>query len=147
MEGRGFKALAKRLWGSWATRSLAVGGVATAVDVSVLLFCVHFFQLPNPVAAMCGVAVGSTLTFFANRHFAFKANQAPGELGPQLFRFVATTAVAMVVHAGVVHVLADRLDVEVVIAKFIADILVFSVGQLLILRYIVFPEKRQSRSA
>ena len=140
--GRGLRGKLKGLLGSWATRSLAIGAVATAVDVSILLTCVHFFDLPNPVAAMAGVLVGSTLTFFLNRRFAFKAVQ--GEVGPQLLKFSVTTAIAMGIHAGVVWLLADHFGLEVVIAKFIADILVFSVGQLLVLRYVVFPEKQQA---
>lgn len=129
-------------WESWATRSLAIGSVATVIDVAVLVFCVELLHAPNPIAAMVGVTFGATFTFFANRHFAFR-DHTP-DVAPQAMRFVVTTATAMVIHASLVYVFANKLGVPVVIAKIMADILVFSVGQLLVLRYFVFPEKRAS---
>jgi Kef-type K+ transport system membrane component KefB len=57
-------------------------------------------------------------------------------------KFVLSTCVAMVIHASLIYFLADRLRIPVVLAKFMADILVFSVGQLLVLRYFVFPRRR-----
>jgi putative flippase GtrA len=130
------------LWGwakhTWVTRSMAISSAATVVDVTVLVICVEVFRLPNPVAAMVGVSCGSLVTFFANRHFAFRDHNP--ELVPDVLKFVLTTLVAMVIHALIVYALANRLRVPVVIAKLCADILVFSVGQLLALRYIVFPK-------
>ena len=110
------------------------------VDVAVLLLCVKVLRLPTPVGAGMGVGVGSTLTFFANRRFAFR-DQSP-EVGPQFLKFAGSTAIAMVIHATLVGMLADRVGINVVLAKLCADVLVFSVGQLLILRYIVFPRKK-----
>lgn len=139
-EGHGFKAFLSRVVHSWATRSLAIGAFATAVDVGVLLATLHFLKFPKPVAAMSGVLVGSTLTFFLNRRFAFdQKNQE--DLGPQLLKFVVTTGLAMGVHAGVVWLLSVHFHLYVVFAKFAADILVFSVGQLFIFKYIVFRKK------
>jgi putative flippase GtrA len=137
---RSFKALAAWAWDSWATRSLAMSSAATVVDISVLVFCVELLGLPNPVAAMVGVTFGSAFTFFANRHFAFRDHHP--DLAPQVMKFVLTTAVAMVIHASLVYIFADRLRIPVVFAKIIADIIVFSVGQLLVMRYFIFPKKR-----
>ncbi|HZA52324.1 MAG TPA: GtrA family protein, partial [Myxococcaceae bacterium] len=106
---RGLLALLKWCWHSWATRSLAVGAAATVLDVAVLLVCVKVFRLPNPVGAMVGVLFGSTFTFFANRHFAFRDHNP--NLAPQAAKFVLSTIAAMLVHAQVVYVFADRLDV------------------------------------
>ena len=130
----------KWAWNSWATRSLAVGGVATVVDVCVLLVCKHFLHLMTPVCAAIGVLVGSTLTFFLNRHFAFRDHKEPA--APQAVKFALATGVCMLIHAGLVGFLTDRLGVPVVVSKLIADICVFSVGQLLVLRYLVFPKKK-----
>ena len=137
---RGLLALLKWCWHSWATRSLAVGAVATVLDIAVLLVCVKAFRLPNPVGAMVGVLCGSTFTFFANRHFAFRDHNP--NLAPQAAKFVLTTIAAMLVHAQIVYVVADRLDVPVVLAKLCADVLVFTVGHMLLLRYFVFPKKK-----
>ncbi len=134
------RALALKAWRSWATRSLAVGAAATALDVVILLSAVKYFGLPNPVGAAIGVAFGTTFTFFANRHFAFRDRRP--ELAPQAIKYVVTTLPAMAVHAALVGLLADRFGVPVVISKFIADVLVFLVGNLLILRYVVFPRSK-----
>ncbi|HEX4622679.1 MAG TPA: GtrA family protein [Myxococcaceae bacterium] len=86
---------------------------------------------------MIGVTFGSAFTFFANRHFAFRDHHP--DLAPQAMKFILSTCVAIVIHASLIYLLADRLRIPVVIAKFMADIIVFSVGQLLVLRYFVFP--------
>ena len=131
-----FRAVVQRVLKSWAARSLQVGALATIVDIAVLLVCVRILKLPTPVGAAAGVAIGSTITFFLNRAFAFRAQGTP--VAGQAVRFIASTLVAMSIHAALVGILADRFDVEVVVAKIIADVLVFSVGQLLVLRFLVF---------
>jgi putative flippase GtrA len=115
-----------------------VGAVATLVDVCILLVCVKALHLITPVSAMIGVLVGSTLTFFLNRHFAFRDKNP--QVAHQAVKFATATGVCMLIHGGMVGVLTDRLGVPVVVSKLIADICVFSVGQLLVLRYLVFPK-------
>ncbi len=132
-----------RLTRGWATRSLAVGAVATLVDVCVLLVCVRLLGFPNPLGAAVGVTVGSTVAFFGNRIFAF--GDAEPQMAPQVVRFVAATSVGIALHASLVHVLADLFTVPVVLAKLIADLAVFGLGQLFLLRYVVFPEAREPR--
>ena len=122
----------------WVSRSLMVGAAATALDILILLICVKLFAMANPVGAMVGVVFGSTFTFFANRHFAFRDHKP--QLAPQAMKFVLTTFAAMLVHAYLVHLLADRLGLNVVLSKMVADVAVFTVGQLFVLRYIVFPK-------
>jgi putative flippase GtrA len=132
--------LLRWVWESWATRSMAVGGVGALLDIGVLLVCVHAFGLPNPLGAMVGVAVGCTFAFFANRHFAFR-DHTP-EIAPQALKYALSTAGAMLIHASLVWLLADRWGLPVVLAKVIADFLVFTVGQLLVMRYVVFPKRK-----
>jgi putative flippase GtrA len=132
-----------RLFQGWAPRSLAVGAVATGVDICVLLCCVRWLGFPNPLAAAVGVAVGSTVAFFGNRTFAF-LDCAP-EMAPQATRFVLTTGVGLVAHASLVHVLADMFAVPVVLAKLVSDLAVFGVGMLFLLRYVVFPRSEKPR--
>lgn len=136
---RGLVALIKWAWHSWATRTLAVGAGATAIDVCILLLCVKLFRLPNPLAAMVGVLVGSVFTFFANKFFAFRDHNP--KLAPQAAKFAVATAVGMLIHAQFVYLFADRMGFNVVLAKFAADIVVFTVGQMLVLRYFIFPKK------
>ena len=131
-----FRALVQRVMRSWAARSLQVGALATVVDICVLLLCKKILKLPTPVGAAAGVAIGSTLAFFLNRSFAFRAQGTP--VTGQAVRFIISTLIAMSIHAPLVGILADWLDVPVVVAKLIADVFVFSIGQLLALRFLVF---------
>jgi putative flippase GtrA len=119
-----------------------VGAAATLLDIAVLLVCVKGFRLPNPLGAMVGVLFGSTFTFFANRHFAFRDHNP--SLAPQAAKFAVTTIAVMLAHAQIVYVFADRLDVPVVLAKLCADVIVFTVGHMLLLRYFVFPKRKPS---
>jgi putative flippase GtrA len=137
-----FRAVVDRVLKSWAARSLQVGALATVVDVCVLLVCKKVLKLPTPVGAAIGVAIGSTVAFFLNRSFAFRAQGTP--VTGQAVKFIISTLIAMSIHAPLVGILADWLDVPVVVAKLGADVLVFSVGQLLVLRFLVF---RKSPSA
>lgn len=131
-----FRALVQRVMASWAARSLQVGALATIVDVCVLLVCKKVLNLPTPVGAAIGVAVGSTLAFFLNRAWAFRARGTP--VAGQAVKYVISTLIAMSIHAPLVGILADWLDVPVVVAKLAADVLVFSVGQLLAMRFLIF---------
>lgn len=155
-----FRAVALRVWRSWATRSLAIGGIATVVDVVVGLSAISI-GLSTRVGAMAGVAVGAAFTFFANRYFAFREHDP--KLAKPALKFLLATCVAMLVHGQLVVVLCRAFGVEqadpggftmapppkgdgahvlFVVAKMIADVAVFSVGQLLVLRYLVFPKRR-----
>jgi putative flippase GtrA len=117
-----------------------VGAVATLVDVGVLLAALRWLHASSAEGAMLGVAVGSTVAFLGNRRFAFRS--AATAWRPEALRFVAGTAVGMGVHAMLVRTLADRVGVPVVLAKLVSDVCVFTFGQLLLLRFFVFPVRR-----
>jgi len=138
-----FRALVQRGMRSWAARSLQVGALATVVDVCVLVVCKKVLKLPPPVAAAIGVAIGSTIAFFLNRSFAFRAQGTP--VTGQAVKFIISTLIAMSIHAPLVGILADWLDIQVVIAKLLADVLVFSIGQLLAMRFLIF--RKSARNA
>src|SRR5437773_10217004 len=128
MAAQTMKALAKKLWRSWATRSLAIGGIATVLDILVGTTCLSLLAVPTRFAAMCGVVVGATFTFFANRYFAFKEHNP--KLTKPALKFVLATSASMLIHGQLVVLLRDHAGVPFVVAKMIADIGVFSVGQL-----------------
>jgi putative flippase GtrA len=143
-----FRALVQRVMASWAARSLQVGALATVVDVCVLLVCKKVLKLPTPVGAAIGVAFGSTLAFFLNRAWAFRARGTP--VTGQAVKYIISTLIAMSIHAPLVGILADWLDVPVVVAKLAADVVVFSIGQLLAMRFLIFrksvPETPQQKT-
>ena len=125
---------------SWAVPSLMVGAVATLVDIGVLLASMRSLHASTAQGAMLGVAVGSTVAFVGNRRYAFRSSARA--VLPEALRFVAGTGVGMVVHALLVRTLHDRLGVPVVLAKLASDVCVFTFGQLLLLRFFVFPARR-----
>ncbi len=127
----------RRLLDLWATRSLLVGGIATAVDLACLVTAVELFGWPRVPAAMAGVALGATVSFFLNKYFAFRDHHS--EVAPQAARYVLATGTAMLVHAGMMFLLTNVLGVFYVVSKFVADALVFSGGHLLLMRFLVFP--------
>ena len=126
---------------SWAVPSLMVGAVATLVDVGVLLASIRWLHASTAEGAMLGVAVGSTVAFLGNRRFAFRSSARAWM--PEALRFLAGTLAGMGVHAMLVRTLADRLGVPVVLAKLVSDVCVFTFGQLLLLRFFVFPARRK----
>lgn len=118
-----------------------VGAVATLVDVGVLLASIRWLHASTAQGAMLGVAVGSTVAFLGNRRFAFRSSACAWM--PEALRFLAGTLAGMGVHAMLVRTLADRLGVPVVLAKLVSDVCVFTFGQLLLLRFFVFPARRK----
>jgi putative flippase GtrA len=122
-----------------------VGAVATLVDVGVLLAAIRWLHASTAEGAMLGVAVGSTVAFLGNRRFAFRSSARAW--APEALRFLVGTLVGMGVHAMLVRTLADRLGVPVVLAKLASDVCVFTFGQLLLLRFFVFPVRRKLEAA
>jgi putative flippase GtrA len=128
-----------QVWHSWATRSLMVGAGATVLDIA-LGSTLLFLGATARISAMVGVVLGAAFTFFANRHFAFK--ERSGEFARPALRFLLATALASVAHGQVVHMLRDNAGIPFVVAKMMADVAVFTFGQMLLLRYVVFPKTK-----
>lgn len=112
--------LLKRLWGSWATRSLAVGAVATAIDlaVGVSLLTVGVSTL---VSARVGVAIGSTFTFGANRYFAFREHN-PNVTTRSLIFIITMGVVVTMSGAYAAHFVPEPLHVGWIFAVVVLAI-------------------------
>ncbi len=132
----------KRLYGWWATRSLMIGAVATLVDVSIGTFLLSVVGLPTLQADVLALAVGTTLNFLAHRYFAFREKNP--KLADPAVRWILVTLVQVAVHGQLVTMLRDWWGVPFVPAKMAADLLVFTVAQLLLVRYFVFGKKKDS---
>jgi putative flippase GtrA len=132
----------KRLYGWWATRSLLIGAVATLVDVSIGTFLLSVVGLPTLQADVLALAVGTTLNFLAHRYFAFREKNP--KLADPAVRWILVTLVQVAVHGQLVTMLRDWWGVPFVPAKMAADLLVFTVAQLLLVRYFVFGKKKDS---
>ena len=135
--------LLKKVIASWATRSLAVGAVATAIDVTIGSFLVYVLGLPTAVSAMLALAVGSTVNFLGQRRFAFNERK----VATPAARWALMTAAQSVVHGQLVQLFRDAWGVPYPLAKMGGDLLVFGVLQLVLLRVFVFPKKRAETPA
>jgi putative flippase GtrA len=129
--------LIQRARNLWAARSLLVGAASTVLDLCIggtLLW----LDAPTRAAAMTGSLSGAAFSYFANRAFAF----GDGDRGPgSLVRYVLITVVQSTIHGQFV-VWFSAWGLPYVAAKMSADVLVFSVAQLLLLRYVVFPRRK-----
>jgi len=94
------------------------------------------------MAAMGGTTVGSTWTYFANRHLAFRDHEEP--VAKSGLKFFVMQAVMSVLHGQVVVWLRDGYGIPYVFAKLMADVMVVTVPQLLLMRYVIFPQKKSS---
>ncbi len=129
----------ERIKNSWIGRSLLVNSGASLVDWLTVLTVLRLFHAPTPVGTVCGLIVGSTFSFLANRRFAFHSHSAAG---PQLVRFALGMAALMALHAAVVGTLVDRMHVPLLYAKMGADLCIMATGQLLMFRLFVFAPPR-----
>lgn len=130
------KVFAGKLYRSWATRSLAIGAVATVVDVSIGTLLVVYLGLGTRAGTMIALAIGTTLNFLAHRFIAFREHNP--KLADPALKWATMTVVQTLVHGQLVVMLRDWWSVPFVAAKMISDVLVFTVAQLLLVRYVVF---------
>jgi putative flippase GtrA len=125
----------ERLGRHWAVKSLAVGAVASAVDLVLLLTANRLGGLPPGACAATGVLGGALTSFLLNRRYTFR-QQGP-LMGPAL-RFAAGTLLLTALHAASVTWLSRQLAAPLLLAKYGSDVLVLLGGNLLLLRYVVF---------
>lgn len=129
----------ERIWKFWASRSLMIGAVSTTLDLLTGL-AVLSLGGPTRAAAMSGTTVGSTFSYFANRHFAFTDHEEP--VAKSGLKFFVMQVVLGALHGQVTVMLRDWFHVPYVIAKMSADLLVVTGPQMLIMRHFIFPKKK-----
>ena len=147
----------RRLWSLWAVRSMAVGAVCTGLDLLIAQSIVLAAPDQARAAAMTGTLIGSAVSFFGNRRFAFKASD--DNLGESAVRYLIMWTTLWLIHGQVVVLLKPGYevwfeqtlklskDLAFAASKLSADVLVFSVVQLLLLRYFVFRRKTGAPAA
>jgi putative flippase GtrA len=139
VEGRGSSAeRLRQLSRHWAPRSLLVGLGGTVVDLAVLGICVGWVRWPGPVGSALGLLAGAVFEFALNKGFAFRDRDP--RVVRQALKFAATIAVALPVHTLLIWLVVSRAGAPLVATKLVADFLVFTLGQMFILRFFVFPE-------
>jgi len=132
--------LMRRCGVRWASKSLLIGALATAIDLGIGTFCAVVLHLPTRVCTAAGLCVGATLNFLAQRRFAFSDGDT--RLGHTFVRWALVTAAQIAVHGQLVTMLRDGLHVPYVPAKMLGDLVVFTLLQLVLLRYVVFPKRK-----
>lgn len=131
--------LLERVWKFWASRSLMIGAVSTTLDLCTGGL-VLYFGGPTRAAALTGNAVGSTFTYFANRHFAFQDHEE--KVASSGLKFALMQITLGLAHAQVVVWFRDSLGIPYAFAKLSADMMVVTGPQLLIMRHFIFPKKK-----
>ncbi|MBL8913455.1 MAG: GtrA family protein [Archangium sp.] len=134
-----FRSAWARLSQWWLARSLAIGVVSVSLDLS-MGGVVLWLGGPTRLAAMCGTTVSSTITYFANRHLAFR--DSTSRLAPSAMRFALMALVTNLIHGQVVVWFRDGSGIPYAFAKMLADMLVITGPQLLLMRYWVFPRPK-----
>lgn len=118
--------------------------MAALCDYTLLLTTAKVIGWPTPICAMVGVSVGASVNFLLNRRLAFRDSRS--SVAGAALRYVAAIGCLMILHATAVGVLTDRLEVPIVLSKLISDVTLLAGGQLLILRYVVFPRNKSAPS-
>jgi putative flippase GtrA len=116
-----------------------IGALASVLDLTIGAFFAGVVHLPTRACTGIGLCFGATLNFLAQRRFAFPDRDT--RLGQSTLRWVLVTAAQILVHGQLVTVLRDHLQVPYVPAKLLGDVAVFTLLQLLLLRYVVFPPR------
>ena len=146
MTAEAFKDRLKKLWSGWVSRSLVIGGGATLIDLVIGTIMHHGFGISARVSAMTGVIAGAAFSYFANRYFAFR-ERTSDKVVSSMLKFVGVAIISSIVHGQVVVWLTEKISLPFVAAKVIADIVIFGVSQLFVLRYIVFPKSKRDDAA
>jgi putative flippase GtrA len=129
---------AEKVWKFWASRTLMIGAVSTALDLSTGGL-VLWLGGTTRMAAMAGTTVGSTFSYFANRHFAFKDHEEP--VAKSGLKYFVMQAVLGTLHGQAVVLLRDTFGLNYVVAKMSADMMVITGPQMFLMRYFIFPKR------
>lgn len=131
----------QRLKDLWAIRSLVVGVGAVLIAV-VLGWVVLGLGGPTRLATMGGLAVAWVFTYVANKTWAFSDSDA--SVAGSTVRFVLMAVGTTLVHGQVVVWLTEGVGLPWTVAKLLGDVLVVTVPNLLIMRFIVFPRRARA---
>ncbi|MBK7864551.1 MAG: GtrA family protein [Archangiaceae bacterium] len=127
----------------WASKSVLIGALASGIDLAIGTFFAVGMHFPTRVCTAIGLCFGATINFLAQRRYAFPDRDT--RLGHSTLRWLLVTAAQILVHGQLVTLLRDQLHVPYVPAKMAGDVLVFTVLQLVLLRYVIFPARRAAR--
>ncbi|MGZ5967377.1 MAG: GtrA family protein [Polyangiales bacterium] len=128
-------------------RSLLAGGAATFADLLVLLLAIHVLHLDARIASIPALVAGGVVSFFGNRHFAFRAGA--GDVRKQAFLYTATEVVALVLNGLLYDVAVRALHPTafgVVLTRLLTQNAVFLLWSFPLWRHVfrVAPQRREA---
>lgn len=89
---------------------------------------------------MSGMLVGTTLAFILNRAFTFRDTKLPVSLSA--VRYIASAIVFTTLHGMAVAYLHDSRGLDYAISKLSADLMIITIPQLFMNRYVIFPKPK-----
>lgn len=110
--------------------------LASALDLGVMTACVELLGVRPSMATAAGAVCGAIANFLFSRHVVFRAG-AGSRLG-QALRYVLVAAVSLLLNAGGVWLLAERLAVGYFAARLAVSIAVSLAWNYPMHRYFVF---------
>ena len=119
-----------------------MGAGTSSLDFLTLFIGVHFIHLSPVIGSTCGVILGACTNFVFNRWLAFRSIDP--EVARQAMRFALGTALTLALHASAMWLLTGKFAINYLVAKLIADLLIFTGGNLLVNRYLVFSKQKKS---
>jgi putative flippase GtrA len=97
----------------------AVSAVSLGADMTILAILVHYFNWPNLTAAATSFLAGACIAYLLSVRFVFTKHRLRNR-GAEFAGFVALGSVGLAVNAAVIHVAADQLGLDVLVAKGMA---------------------------
>jgi putative flippase GtrA len=107
------------------SKTLVVGGVATAADFALLVGFVQFGGWTPQKANVPSLVLGALIQFLGNRYFVFK-HARHNHFGKQMLGFAAAEAAALLVNAGLYYALVTWTNINFALARPLGTFLVFS---------------------
>ena len=98
-------------------RFAGVGVVGTVAHYLVLLVAVEVLALRPITGSSLGFTVGALVNYALNYRFTFRSDRRHREALP---RFYLVAAAGFVINGGVMLVLAERLDLQYLMAQIVA---------------------------
>lgn len=105
-------------------RSMAIGIVATLVDLLVLFVMIQLWGLPPDWANIPSLLAGSFVQFLGNRYVSFR-HAKHGDWIVQMFRFAMAEAASLILNAVIFQVLITYTSWNYLIVRLIGTTAVF----------------------